>query len=58
MGAKVKVQTITTALAAISKTFQLVGQQSPIYETEENTFFPSNDALKDSDEKILQPSHN
>ncbi len=30
----------------------------PSTKLRENTFFPSNDALKDSDEKILQPSHN
>jgi hypothetical protein len=39
-GNQVKVSTVTDALAAISKTCQLVGQQSPVYETEGEYILP------------------
>jgi hypothetical protein len=39
-GDQVKVQTVTDALAAISKTCQLVGEQSPVYETEGEYILP------------------
>ena len=40
LGNQVKVSSVKDALAAISKTFQLVGQQSPIYETEGEYILP------------------
>ena len=39
-GNQVKVQSVTTALAAISKTCQLVGEQSPVYEAEGEYILP------------------
>ncbi len=40
LGNQVKVSSVKDALAAISKTFQLVGQQSPIYKTEGEYILP------------------
>ena len=40
LGDQVSVQTVTNALAAVSKTCQLVGQQSPIFETEGEYILP------------------
>jgi len=40
LGNQVRVQTVTDALAAISKTCQLVGKQSPVYETEGQYILP------------------
>jgi len=39
-GNQVKVQSVMTALVAISKTCQLVGEQSPVYETEGKYILP------------------
>lgn len=58
LGDTIKVQSVNQALAAITATMELGGQQSPVLQSEGKYITPLHQKLgKDSEEKIPHPSH-